>query len=69
MYEYIHLLGDDRIAEILISNGADVNLKNNDEETAAHIAAFIGYMLFSVITTKKNAKFYYYLSEKNSTRS
>lgn len=37
-------LGDDRVAELLIQAGADVNLKNNDEETALHIAAFIGIL-------------------------
>lgn len=45
----IYFLGDDRVAELLVQAGADVNLKNNDEETALHIAAFIGITM--LITT------------------
>lgn len=36
------LLGDDRVAEILLQNGADANLKNNDGDTVLHVSAFIG---------------------------
>lgn len=38
--------GDDRITEILIQNGANVNLTNSDEDTPLHIAAFIGMNIF-----------------------
>lgn len=40
-------LGDDRVAELLVQAGADVNLRNNDEDTALHIAAFIGIMMLT----------------------
>lgn len=44
----IYFLGDDRVAELLVQAGADVNLKNNDEETALHIAAFIGITMLII---------------------
>lgn len=34
--------GDDRVVEILVQSGADVNLANNEGDTALNIAAFIG---------------------------
>lgn len=40
--EFILFTGDDKVVEILVQNGADVNSTNTDEETPLHIATLIG---------------------------
>ena len=37
------MYGHDRISDVLIKNGADVNFSNSDQHTALHWAAYRGH--------------------------
>lgn len=49
------LKGDEKIAKVLIDNGANVNLENGDKDYPIHIAAKIGKLSIQFSSIKRLA--------------
>lgn len=49
------LKGDEKMAKVLIDNGANVHLGNRDQDTALHIASLIGKLKIQFCSIKRLA--------------